>query len=119
KPFNRAISMERRPLFVPDKAGAGSVYSNLESGASYDVDNLQPNEIFGGQKIIALLKVDCKGCEKELFDESIDKVSKKVKFLIIDAGRLTTQEREKMIARLVSAGFSEDTGPSEALYFRN
>jgi FkbM family methyltransferase len=120
KTINCAISIERRLLVVPDKAGAGSVYSNSDMGASYDVGNVKPNDLLHGLQEVSLLKVDCKGCERELlFGESMNEVSKKVKYLIIDAGRLNSEERDKMISELLRAGFSSDSGPSEALYFRN
>jgi len=120
KTFNYAVSIERRLLVVPDKAGAGSVYSRSEAGASYDVGNVRPNDLLHDLPAVSLLKVDCKGCERELlFGESINEISKKVRCLIIDAGTLNSKERDEMISEVERAGFSSDSGPSEALYFRN
>jgi FkbM family methyltransferase len=119
KAFNCAVSLERRPLVVPGQAGAGSVFSESGAGTLYDIDNVSPSDLLHEREVVALMKVDCKGCEKELFDISIDEVSQKVMSLIVDAGRLDAQERAKMIARLVKVGFSLDSGPGETLYLKN
>jgi FkbM family methyltransferase len=118
KAFELAVSRERRELKVPDMGGAGSVFS-IHSVASYDVKNIDPLAILSERGPVTLLKVDCKGCELELFDVALNQISAKVKYIIADSGRLNSQERTSIINNLQKSGFSLDSDRDSLLYLRN
>lgn len=120
KAYNLAISMRRRKLIVPDKGGAGSLFSNRSGLASYDAENIQPTVMLRDKDVVTLLKVDCKGCELELFAHSLDDVVVKVMHIVVDSGRLNEEQRFDIISRLQKAGFSFDKRLHEdILYFSN
>jgi len=117
--FNCAVSMERRRLVVPYWGGAGSVFAKREKLSWYDVDNVKPTEILVDKGRISLLKVDCKGCELELFRLAIGQVAEKANYVIIDTERLDSGERQQIIGTLENAGFFLDPSPVDLLYLKN
>ena len=115
--FNLAVSMEKRKLSVPGMSGAGTVYAKEDFGTTFEVQNITPNEVFREIETVDLLKVDCKGCERELFGSALYQVRAKVRNIIIDNEKLDDEERKEMISRLVRAGFVMDD--EEGAFFHN
>lgn len=116
--YNCAVSMERRRLSVPNMGGAGSVFASRGPNF-YDVENVKPTDLFNLIDSVSFLKVDCKGCELELFDSSFRRVSNKVKSIIIDPGRLSDQQKSEIISNLIACGYHMDKSFMHALYFHN
>ena len=119
KTFELAVSKERRKLEVPDMGGAGTVFAKSGGVISYDVENIDPSTILKEAGPIALLKVDCKGCELELFSSALDLIGKNVKYVITDTGRLDSQQRAEVTNGLKKSGFSLDSDRDSLLCFRN
>jgi FkbM family methyltransferase len=115
----RAVSVEKREMVVPDSGGAGSVFVSHESGMQvFAVDNVDPRDIIGNSQDI-LLKLDCKGCERELFELCKDILTARVRYIIVDAGRSTPAEQSRMQRLLEEAGFRLDKAARDVLYFSN
>lgn len=115
---NSAVSRDRTKYVVPDKAGAGSLHTTRRGSASYDVETVDPEGLLKDMPNIALLKVDCKGCEMELFQYGLSDVAMKAKHIIVDSGRLDPEQRSRVVSNLKSAGFLFREGPPTVLYFQ-
>ena len=61
--WNLGISKGKHILVVPKElGGAGSLDRESRAGTSYEVPTSAPRSIFGPERQVSLLKIDCKGC---------------------------------------------------------
>lgn len=105
-PFNCGVSSEKRTFVVPsDMGGGGSFFSQKDGNPTFEVQTIEPSAIFQGKGIIDLLKLDCKGCETEIFSNCLPELRSQVKHIIAEVERLKSTQTHQIVHNLTTNGF--------------
>lgn len=125
-PLPFAVSSEKRSLVVPSDMGGGGTYTRKgidkpSQDVIYDVPNQDPQGLFSPEEPVSLLKLDCKGCEREILTNQLEQLQTLVDHIAVEVERLSEDEIREMILRLAAAGFRLDGRDDfyPALYFSN
>jgi FkbM family methyltransferase len=107
---DHAVSLQERQFVVPNTAaGSGSLSRTpSEKSTSFDVSTIEPKGLFKKVGTISLLKLDCKGCELELFETCMSELEEKVNCIIADVGHLKGDQVEGIVVKLRARGFRLD-----------
>ena len=119
---NCGVASGLHRLLVPRGAGgAGSMHGGDPEGIAFQVETVHPAQLFARDEIVSLMKIDCKGCEKDILRDCLASLREKVRHLIIEVERLNRPERARVISDLTAAGFRLDKSdePFDLLYFSN
>jgi len=101
--FNLAVSSKKGKIkFIDDISSASNRISDGEEG--YEVDSVDINSVVENIfKKINFLKIDCEGCEKDIFETISSENLKKIEKIVVE---YHTEEVKKIILnRLITEGF--------------
>lgn len=107
-PHNTAVSESKRPLIVPHSlGGAGSVHHERK-GDKLEVDFTNPKEMFKATDRVDILKIDCKGCEEDIFGVALEQVMSKVQKIIMQLDNLEDSISKEIVRKVEASGYMLD-----------